>query len=115
VGLVAGGLSGLLGIGGGLVLVPGLNQVAGLGLRTSVATSLVCVGAFAVPGTIAHGMVGNIDWRVALLLAVTVVPGARLGAAASLRLGERRLAHTVGAFLGLVAVVYAAGEVAALA
>ncbi|MGI8758838.1 MAG: sulfite exporter TauE/SafE family protein [Acidimicrobiales bacterium] len=115
VGLVAGGLSGLLGIGGGLVLVPGLNQVAGLGLRTSVATSLVCVGAFAVPGTIAHGMVGNIDWRVALLLAVTVVPGARLGAAASLRLGERRLAQTVGAFLGLIAVVYAAGEVAALA
>ena len=115
VGLVAGALSGLLGIGGGLVLVPGLHQVAGLPLRTSVATSLVCVGAFAIPGTIAHGVLGNIDWRVALLLAVTVVPGARLGAAASLRLRERRLGQVVGAFLGLVAVAYAGGELAALA
>lgn len=114
VGVAAGGLSGLLGIGGGLVLVPGLNSVAGLGLRTSVATSLVCVGAFAVPGTIAHGFAGNIDWRVALLLAVTVVPGARLGAAASLRLRERRLAQAVAAFLGVIAVAYAGGEIAAL-
>ena len=115
VGLGAGGLSGLLGLGGGLVLIPGLNQVGGLSLRSSVATSLVCAGAFAVPGTITHGMLGNIDWRVALLLALTVVPGARLGAAASLRLRERGLATAVAAFLGVVAVAYAAGELAALA
>ncbi len=113
--VVAGGLSGLLGIGGGMVLVPGLNQVGRLPLRTALATSLVCVGAFAVPGTITHGLLGNIDWRVALLLAVTVVPGARLGAAASLRLRERHLARIVAAFLGVVAAAYAIGEVAALA
>ncbi len=115
VGVLAGGLSGLLGIGGGAVLVPGLAQVGGLSLRTSVATSLVCTGIFAVPGTITHSLVGNVDWRVALLLAVTVVPGARLGAAASLRLGELDLARAVAAFLGVIAVVYAAGELAALA
>jgi uncharacterized membrane protein YfcA len=115
VGLSAGGLSGLLGLGGGLILVPGLNQVGKLPLRTSVATSLVCAGAFAIPGTITHGLLGNIDWRVALLLALTVVPGARLGAAASLRLRERRLATAVAIFLGVVAVVYAGGELAALA
>lgn len=115
VGLSAGGLSGLLGLGGGLILVPGLNQVGRLPLRSSVATSLVCAGAFAIPGTITHGLLGNIDWRVALLLALTVVPGARLGAAASLRLRERRLATAVAIFLGVVAVVYAGGELAALA
>lgn len=114
VGLGAGGLSGLLGLGGGLVLIPGFNQVGGLSLRSSVATSLVCAGAFAVPGSITHGLLGNIDWRVALLLAVTVVPGARLGAAASLRLRERGLATAVAIFLGLIAVVYAGGEVVAL-
>lgn len=114
VGVVAGGLSGLLGIGGGLVLVPGLNQIGRLPLRTSVATSLVCVGAFAVPGTVAHGLLGNVDWRVALLLAVTVVPGARAGAAASLRLRDRRLAQAVAGFLAVIAVGYAGGELAAL-
>lgn len=114
VGVGAGGLSGLLGLGGGLILVPGLNQVGRLSLRCSVATSLICAGAFAVPGAVTHGLLGNIDWRVALLLAVTVVPGARLGAAASLRLGDRRLATAVAVFLGLVAVVYAGGELVAL-
>ncbi|MBW3626952.1 MAG: sulfite exporter TauE/SafE family protein, partial [Actinobacteria bacterium] len=114
VGVVAGGLSGLLGIGGGLVLVPGLNQVGKLPLRTSVATSLICVGAFAVPGTLAHGLLGNIDWRVALLLAVTVIPGARVGAGVSLRLRDRRLAQLVAAFLGVIALGYAGGELLAL-
>lgn len=113
VGLVAGGLSGLLGIGGGAVMVPAFNQI-GLSVRTSVATSLVCVGALAVPGTIAHAMLGNIDWRTALVLAVTVVPGARLGAAVSLRVRDRHLTQVVAAFLGVVALVYAAGELAAL-
>jgi len=115
VGLGAGGLSGLLGLGGGLVMVPGFNQVAGLSLRSSVATSLVCAGAFAVPGSITHGLLGNIDWPVAALLALSVVPGARLGAAASLRLRERRLALAVAGLLGSISVVYAGGEVLALA
>ena len=114
VGIVAGGLSGLLGIGGGLVLVPGLNQIGRLPLRTSVATSLICVGAFAVPGSLAHGVLGNIDWRVALLLAVTVIPGARVGAGVSLRVRDRRLAQLVAAFLGVIAVGYAGGELVAL-
>lgn len=114
VGLAAGGLSGLLGIGGGIVMVPAFAQL-GLPVRTSVATSLVAVGAFAVPGTITHALLGSIDWRVALVLAVTVVPGAHLGAAASLRLGARRLTQVVAAFLATMAVVYGAGELAALA
>lgn len=114
VGVLAGGLSGLLGIGGGTILVPGLTQVGGLTLRSAVATSLVCTGIFAVPGTLTHGLLGNIDWRVALLLAVTVIPGARLGAAASLRLGDRHLAVSVAGFLGVIAVIYGVGELAAL-
>lgn len=85
-----------------------------MALRSSVATSLVCAGAFAIPGTLTHGLLGNIDWRVAALLALTVVPGARLGAAASLRLRERGLATAVALFLGAVAVVYAGGELVAL-
>jgi len=114
VGLAAGLLSGLLGIGGGVVMVPGFNQVARMPLKPAIATSLVCVGIFAVPGTITHAAIGNIDWRFALLLAVGVVPGARLGAAAAIRATDRRLRLAVSGFLGVIAVIYAGGELLAL-
>jgi uncharacterized protein len=114
VGTLAGLLSGLLGIGGGTVMVPGFTQVAGLPLKRAIATSLACVGIFAVPGTITHALLGNIDWRFALLLTVGMIPGARLGAALTIRAEDRRLHVMVGAFLGVTAIAYAAGEIAAL-
>jgi uncharacterized protein len=114
VGAIAGGLSGLLGVGGGIVLVPAYTEALGLPLKTAIASSLVCVGTFAIPGTITHAVLDHIDWRFAIWLAVGVIPGARLGAAAAIRATDRRLQVTVASFLGLVAVAYAAGEMVAL-
>lgn len=114
VGTLAGLLAGLLGIGGGTVMVPGFTQIAGLSLKRAIATSLACVGILAVPGTITHALLGNIDWRFALLLTVGMIPGARLGAALTIRAEDRRLHLVVGAFLGVTAIAYAAGEIAAL-
>ena len=114
VGTLAGLLSGLLGIGGGTVMVPGFTQIAGLSLKRAIATSLACVGIFAVPGTITHALLGNIDWRFALWLTVGMIPGARLGAALTIRAEDRRLHMLVGAFLSATAIAYAAGEIAAL-
>lgn len=114
IGVMAGGLSGLLGIGGGIAMVPAFTELIKLPLKTAIATSLVCVGAFAVPGTIAHAVLGDIDWRFAILLAVGVVPGARLGAALAIRTPTVRLRVAVAVFLGLIAVLYAGGEIAAL-
>ena len=115
VGVLAGGLSGLLGIGGGVVMVPAFTAVAGLPLRKAIGTSLVCVGLFAIPGTITHALQGGIDWRFALLLTVAVVPGARAGAALTMRATDHALRVRVGLFLGAIAVLYAAGEIASLA
>jgi uncharacterized protein len=114
VGVIAGLLSGLLGIGGGVVMVPGFNLVARMELKPAIATSLVCVGAFAVPGTLTHALVGSIDWRFALLLAVAVVPGARLGATAAIKASDQRLRMAVAGFLGLIALLYGGTELAAL-
>ncbi len=114
VGLVAGLLSGLLGVGGGIVMVPGFTQVARVPIKEAIATSLACVALFAVPGTVTHALLGDIDWRFALLLAVGVVPGARLGAALTVRTSDRRLRTVVALFLGLTAVLYAGGELVAL-
>lgn len=114
VGIIAGGLSGLLGIGGGIVMVPGFTQFGGLPVKRAIATSLACVGLFAVPGTITHALLGNIDWRFALLLCVGVVPGARIGAALAIRSGDRRLRRIVAVFLGTMALAYGIGETLAL-
>jgi uncharacterized membrane protein YfcA len=115
VGVVAGLLSGLLGIGGGVVMVPGFSQIAGLSIKSAVATSLVCVAAFAIPGTITHAALGHIDWRIALILTVAVIPGARVGAALALRASDLGLRRAVAVFLGVIALIYAVGELVSLA
>jgi uncharacterized protein len=114
IGLIAGFLSGLLGIGGGVIMVPAFVQLARLEVKSAVATSLVCVGAFAVPGTITHALLGHIDWRVTIALVIGVIPGARIGAAIAIRSTDRRLRVTVASFLGLTATLYAIGELTAL-
>lgn len=114
IGAISGLLSGLLGIGGGVVMVPAFVQLARIEVKAAVATSLVCVGAFAIPGTITHALQDHVDWRVTAALVVGVVPGARLGAALAIRATDRRLRVVVASFLGCTAVVYAGGELVAL-
>ena len=113
VGVAAGLFSGLLGIGGGVIMVPGFTKLQ-LPLKSAIATSLVCVGVFGVPATITHALLGHVDWRLATLLTIGVVPGARLGASLTIRIDERRLRLLVGMFLGLVGVVYFVTEARAL-
>ena len=112
---VASFLSGLLGIGGGVVMVPAFHSIAGMKVKAAIATSLVCVAGFAIPGTITHGIMGNIDWRVAAALTIFVIPGARIGAAMTVRSDDVRLRLAVAFFLGIISLIYAGGELAALA
>ena len=115
VGAMAGLLSGLLGIGGGVVMVPAFRNLLDLPIKRAIATSLVCVGCFAVPGTLTHAANHDIDWPFAFWLTVGVVPGAALGARASIRADDHRLRVVFGCFLSVVALIYGAGELAALA
>jgi uncharacterized membrane protein YfcA len=114
IGLSAGLLSGLLGIGGGVIMVPAFTELLSMPLKSAIATSLVCVGIFGVPATITHAFLGDVDWRLAVLLAIGVIPGARVGAALTIRTAERRLRQAVGVFLALVALVYFVTETHAL-
>ena len=114
VGGASGVLSGLLGVGGGVVMVPAFTQILRLPLLTSIATSLVCAGAFAIPATVAHASLGTIHWRFAILLIIGAVPGARVGASLAIRASDRRLRAAVGIIMTIVAVSYAVSEVTAL-
>ena len=115
VGIGAGLLSGLLGIGGGLIIVPSLAGMLGMPLKRALGTSLVAVVVLVIPGTIVHAALGHIDWTAALLLALGAIPGARIGATIALGTQERRLRLMVGTFLALVAVLYGVQQILELA
>jgi len=113
-GIGAGALSGLLGIGGGVLLVPAFTSWCRMPIKPALATSLACVGVLAVPSMVTHALLGHINWLYALPLCVGVVPGARLGAHLTIRSSDHTLRFLIGIVLGIVAVAYAAGEIIAL-
>ncbi len=114
IGIAAGGLSGFLGIGGGVLMVPAFTTWLRVPIKVALATSLACVGVLAVPGMLTHAALGHIDWLFALPLCVTVIPGARLGAHLTIRSSDRTLRLLVGVVLGIIATAYAVGEALAL-
>lgn len=81
IGLTAGILSGLFGIGGGVLVVPALIYLLGFSSHKATGTSLVIllppVGIGAVLEYTRHGAV---DWRAAIIIAITVFLGATVGA-----------------------------------
>jgi len=114
IGIGAGGLSGLLGIGGGLVLVPLFTGWVRLPIKAAIGTSLACVAVLAVPSTLTHALLGNIDWLYALPLCIGIVPGARFGSHLAIRSSDRALRLTVGLGLGVLAAIYFFGELLAI-
>jgi uncharacterized membrane protein YfcA len=104
----------LLGVGGGILMVPAFSSWARIPLKDTIATSLAVVGILAIPGTITHALLGHIAWRFAIPLSIGVIPGARIGAHLTIRASDRALRITVGSMLGLISVIYAAGELLAL-
>jgi hypothetical protein len=88
----AGGLtSGLLGVGGGIVMVPGLVLVAGLTQRRAHATSLAAIVPIGAVGATLFALDGEVNWFLAALLAAGSVIGAPLGVRALARLPETAL------------------------
>jgi uncharacterized protein len=114
IGLVAGFVSGLLGIGGGVIMVPAFTTLIGMPLKRALGTSLVTISALVVPGTIVHAALGHIDWLICLVLTAGVVPGAWVGARIALGAKEGTLRVAVGAFLLAISVLYGVRELSSL-
>jgi uncharacterized membrane protein YfcA len=110
IGGAAGFTSGLLGVGGGIIMVPAFTMFIGMPLRRALGTSLVTISALVVPGTIVHWWLGHIDWAIFAALTVGVVPGARLGAKVALGVREQSLRVAVGLFLLVIALLYGTRE-----
>jgi uncharacterized protein len=105
-GALAGFISGFLAIGGGIVLVPVFVKVLRLGTKEAVATSLFCVAALAIPGTIGHAIEGNILWPTALLMSAGVIPFGYIGARAASSMRTRTLERTYGVVMLAFAIYF---------
>jgi uncharacterized membrane protein YfcA len=110
VGAVSGLLAGLLGIGGGVILVPVLTVVLRYPLKAALGTSLAVVAAQAIPGTVVHALLGHIDWTIAAGLSIGVIPGARIGSKWAIAASDKRLRVAVALAMGTLAVVFGASE-----
>lgn len=79
VGLAAGLLSGLFGVGGGTVIVPLLVLILGFDQRLAAGTSLAAIVPAATVGVISYAATGSVAWIPALILAAGAVVGAQIG------------------------------------
>ena len=113
-GAASGFVAGLLGVGGGIVMVPVLTGPLKVPMKSAVASSLVAVAIFSVPALITHAVLGHINWTFAVPLMIGVVPGARIGAHITIGASERTIRRLFGILIIVLAVIYGATEAAAL-
>ena len=99
IGISGGLLSGLLGVGGGVVMVPLLVLWASYGQREAHAISLGAIIPISIAGIATYGVAGEVRWWQALALAAGSVVGAQVGAGILARIDERLLKVVFGAFL----------------
>jgi uncharacterized membrane protein YfcA len=104
IGVAGGVLSGLLGVGGGVIMVPLLVLWAGYGQRDAHAISLGAIIPISIAGILTYGIAGRVNWGAAAGLALGAVVGARLGAGMLARIDERMLRIVFGCFLVAVAI-----------
>lgn len=98
-GLVAGAFGALLGLGGGILIVPLLTLGFGVPLQAAVGTSLVCVIATSTGGAAVNLSAGRADVRLGISLAAGTVVGAFTGAIVAGFLPDRLLAGLFAAVL----------------
>jgi uncharacterized membrane protein YfcA len=108
IGLGGGLLSGLLGVGGGVVMVPLLVLWAAYGQRDAHALSLGAIIPISVAGIATYGVAGEVRWWEAVGLAAGSIVGARIGAELLARIDERLLKVVFGVFLVAVAALLGA-------
>jgi uncharacterized membrane protein YfcA len=105
IGAAGGLLSGLLGVGGGIVMVPLLVLRAGYSQKDAHAVSLGAIIPISVAGVATYGIAGKVHPWEAVALAVGSIGGARIGAGALAQIDDRRQKLVFALFLAAVAIL----------
>lgn len=104
IGLLAGVLAGVFGVGGGILFVPALALGLGLTQLHAEAASLLAILPTAVVGSWRQQRYGNIDLRAALIVGIGAIGGVQGGVILAVSLPESLLRRLFGALLLLTAV-----------
>ncbi len=104
IGLAAGFLAGLLGIGGGVLMVPAMVLLLGFDQHVAQGTSLMVVIPAALTGSYTHHRNGRLFLRDAAILAAGGVVGAVIGAVFALSIDDDILRRLFAGFLLVIAV-----------
>lgn len=105
-GVCVGFLSGMLAIGGGIIMVPAFIRINHMKLKKALATSLFCVAILAVPSSIGHFVLGHIDIPHMFALMVSAVPLSYLGARLAIAMRNKILERIFGTFTVIFAIYF---------
>ena len=86
IGFLGGLTSGMFGLGGGVIFVPLFVYLKGYSVHTAIGTSLAVIVPTALIGLSRYMRAGNVEWRVAAIVAVFALVGAWVGSGLSLKL-----------------------------
>ncbi len=111
IGIVGGGISGFLGVGGGIILVPGFTLLLGLPMHQAIGTALLTMAVYSTPGSLIHYWLGHVNLELLPPLLVGSLVGAHGGARLAVRAREPKLRRLFTVYLFLVAVVMATFEI----
>ena len=113
-GLVVGGVTGLVGAGGGFLVVPALVLLGGLPMHVAVGTSLVVLALKSFAGFAGYLGHASIDWPLAIVISLAAVVGSLVGAAWSARVPQRMLRRGFALFVLVMGAAMLAGEITSL-
>jgi len=105
IGLLAGFVGGALGLGGGIIIVPALIFLLGFSQHEAQGTSLmVLLFPVGILAAINYYKAGYVDWKVAIILIISVIIGSYFGSKVSIMLPDRLLKKIFGVFILLVSI-----------
>ena len=105
IGIFAGVLSGFVGVGGGIIIVPGLVFLLGLSQHEAQGTSLFILAMPVVwLGLMNNWKDGNVQWKFGLVVALTFFVGAYFGSKLSLKLNPNVVKLLFGVLMALVSI-----------
>ena len=105
IGLFAGALSGFVGVGGGIIIVPALVYVLGLSQFEAQGTSLLLMlPPIGILAALNYYQSGAVNWKYALVIAIAFVAGGYFGSKFALKLDEALVKLIFGLLMLLVAI-----------
>ena len=107
IGLAAGFMSSMIGIGGGLVIVPAMVFFYGMDQKLAQGTSLLVIALpVTIVGAYTYYRAGNANWQASLVIAVTFMVGGYYGGVLANKLDTTIIKKIFAVFMILIAIKY---------